>query len=179
MVSGIVHGDIKPENVLIFKDNMGKYTAKVTDFGYSTRFAGENDYILMPRSWPWDDPKWTSECKPAQARKMDIFSFGMLCFWVLFEKSLSGVGASPEEALSSGECVPNTSKKNASKCALEKLKKAEELVLRSQQLVAQEHDLSDSEKRELQDFFGKSLQCSSDKRADDLREAFSSLDSDR
>ena len=31
-----MHGDIKPENVLIFRDTNGLFVAKVTDFGYST-----------------------------------------------------------------------------------------------------------------------------------------------
>ena len=32
----IIHGDIKPQNVLVFKDSVGKTTVRVTDFGYST-----------------------------------------------------------------------------------------------------------------------------------------------
>jgi Ser/Thr protein kinase RdoA (MazF antagonist) len=31
--SGIIHGDIKPHNVLVFKNAEGGYVAKVIDFG--------------------------------------------------------------------------------------------------------------------------------------------------
>ncbi|OCK78127.1 kinase-like protein, partial [Lepidopterella palustris CBS 459.81] len=85
----IIHGDIKPENVLVYKDDAGAYTARVTDFGYSTRFANEDDLILVPKSWPWDAPEHHFDSyKPYQARRMDVFMFGMLCLWVMFEKYL-------------------------------------------------------------------------------------------
>lgn len=51
-ISGIIHGDIKPENILIFTDDSGGYTARVTDFSCSTVFANETDLVSMPKSWP-------------------------------------------------------------------------------------------------------------------------------
>ena len=40
---GVVHGDIKPQNVLVFKDAVTKKIAvKVADFGYSTLAVGES-----------------------------------------------------------------------------------------------------------------------------------------
>lgn len=82
--TGIIHGDVKPQNVLIFKDEFGKYVAKVTDFGYSTVFAGSGG-ILMPCSTPWVAPEWEEgyEFRFCDAKKMDAYSFGMLCFWLL------------------------------------------------------------------------------------------------
>ncbi|KAK6342953.1 hypothetical protein TWF718_008331 [Orbilia javanica] len=82
-----IHGDMKPENVLISKDLDGKYSAQVTDFGYSTIFANDNNEagISLPQSWPWTAP----EIKPGvlvtldQAKAADIFSYGLLCFWLL------------------------------------------------------------------------------------------------
>jgi serine/threonine protein kinase len=81
--------DIKPENVLIFKStaqassDTEKYRATVTDFGCSTWFSNENDDIYMPISQPWNAPEHhsISSCyRPAQCRRMDVFSVGMLCF---------------------------------------------------------------------------------------------------
>ncbi|KAF3314300.1 hypothetical protein TWF173_004904 [Orbilia oligospora] len=81
-----VHGDIKPENVLICKDADGRFLAQVIDFGYSTIFADEeNEEVTLPTSWPWTAP----EIKPQQpvtleqAKAADIFSYGLLCFWLL------------------------------------------------------------------------------------------------
>jgi serine/threonine protein kinase len=80
----IIHGDIKPENVLIFKDDSGIYVAKVADFGYSTVFAGSGG-IMMPCSPTWVAPEWMDgrEFNLSDAKKMDVYSFGMLCFWFL------------------------------------------------------------------------------------------------
>jgi len=75
--------------VLIFKDDGHIYTAKLTDYGYSTCFASEDNQIIMPASkyfvapeWEWHHRNFTAS--PANARRMDIYSFGILCFWLLF-----------------------------------------------------------------------------------------------
>ncbi|KAJ3486615.1 hypothetical protein NLG97_g6579 [Lecanicillium saksenae] len=77
----IMHGDLKPENVLIFKDSSGRYIARVIDFGFSARYADKDQLLSLPRSRPWNAPEnegqvlWT----PKQAVKADLFCFGMLC----------------------------------------------------------------------------------------------------
>ncbi len=59
--------------------------ARVTDFGYSTLFSTDNDPILMPNSGVWTAPEHHHRgFLPRQARKMDAYSFGMLCLWLLF-----------------------------------------------------------------------------------------------
>jgi len=99
----VIHGDIKPQNVLVFKDDTGKTTVKVADFGYSTLVAGENFVIgetpaagrksdgglaarvFLPKSRPWNAPEHHfGEFTAAEAKKADAYSFGMLCLWVLF-----------------------------------------------------------------------------------------------
>jgi hypothetical protein len=47
----------------------------------------------MPKSEPWNAPEYRKECKPADGQKVDVFSFGMLCLWLLFEEKLSTVFA--------------------------------------------------------------------------------------
>jgi len=81
----IIHGDIKPQNVLVFKDCTGKTTVKMTDFGYSTLATGENGCVFLPKSRPWNAPEhhW-GEFKVPDAKKTDVYSFGLLCLWVLF-----------------------------------------------------------------------------------------------
>ena len=81
---GIIHGDVKPENALIFFQNDGRLVAKVTDFGYSTLFATERDLVRMPDSGIWTAPeRHHREFFPEKARKLDVYSFGMLCLWLL------------------------------------------------------------------------------------------------
>jgi serine/threonine protein kinase len=84
-MQGIIHGDIKPQNVLVFENNDGGYFPRVADFGFSTHFHTEDDLVYVPESVPWTAPERTHRAfTPASARKMDIYSFGMLCMWVLF-----------------------------------------------------------------------------------------------
>lgn len=80
----IIQGDIKPENVLIFETSSGGYLAKVADFGYSTQYTEMNNLVNMPRSELWHAPEWHHRgFIPAQAMKMDAYSFGTLVPWVL------------------------------------------------------------------------------------------------
>jgi len=104
---GVIHGDIKPQNVLVFKDTTGKTVVKVTDFGYSTLVAGETlatseplavgqlpapgqaGRVFLPKSRPWNAPEHHyGEFTVAEAQKTDVYSFGLLCIWVLFGKLL-------------------------------------------------------------------------------------------
>ena len=66
------------------------YIAKVADFGYSTIFTGAGA-IVMPRSKPWVAPEWEDRCgfTLSDAQKMDAYSFGMLCLWLLLDVSLN------------------------------------------------------------------------------------------
>lgn len=94
----IAHGDIKPLNVLIFKKKDGEttdgggggggggggYTAKVTDFGYSVIFRHPDSQIPMPKTPLWAAPEQCHLTDLAGAMKMDAYSFGLLCLWLLF-----------------------------------------------------------------------------------------------
>ncbi|KAK7943800.1 TPR-like protein [Apiospora aurea] len=84
--------EVSSTNVLIFKDQAtDTFTAKAIDFGFSSRYVNDDDVLRLARTPPWDAPevrKYT-EFKPIDARKADVFSFGMLCLWVLFEQNLS------------------------------------------------------------------------------------------
>jgi len=81
----VIHGDIKPQNVLIFKDTTGKTIVKVADFGYSTLAAGQSGSVFLPKSRPWNAPEHHfGEFKVSEAKKTDVYSFSMLCLWILF-----------------------------------------------------------------------------------------------
>ena len=90
---GVVHGDIKPQNILVFKDAITKkITVKVTDFGYSTLTVGESGMVSLPKSRPWNAPEHHfGEFNVQEAKKTDVYSFGMLCLWLLFGNRLSDI----------------------------------------------------------------------------------------
>lgn len=82
----IIHGDIKPENVLIFGDTNGRFIAKVTDFGYSTIVTTtDTQFVFMPKSDPWYAPEYYPRGFTfSDAKRMEMFSYGLFCLWFLF-----------------------------------------------------------------------------------------------
>ncbi|KEY65536.1 hypothetical protein S7711_10073 [Stachybotrys chartarum IBT 7711] len=139
----IVHGDIKPENILIFRDRSGRYSARVIDFGYSTRYVHDKQRITLPRSEPWNAPEndgrtrgWT----PLQAVKSDLFCLGMLYLWLLFEPCLRGTAPALQ---------------SRTEDSLRRMKG--ELPIYAQKLLASEISLDDDMRKILERFFNSSL----------------------
>ena len=104
--AGIIHGDIKPGNVLIFEDD-SRAIAKVADFGFATCLQGDNDLISIPKSEPWNAPESNDHYfKTEAAKKMDVYSFALLCTWLVFEAgSSNGLPLPPDTNLEIGQTV--------------------------------------------------------------------------
>ena len=84
-IADIIHEDIKSGNVLAF-ENMSRFVAKVADFGFATCFQSHNDLISMPKSEPWNaSERHDRLIKAEQGKQMDVYSFDMLCFWLVFK----------------------------------------------------------------------------------------------
>jgi serine/threonine protein kinase len=85
-MAGVVYGDIKPENVLVDKGSEpSTFGVKMTDFGYSCYGSADEDFVKLPRSQPWEAPEYHPRWFTlAAAKKMDMYSFGLLCLWLLF-----------------------------------------------------------------------------------------------
>jgi serine/threonine protein kinase len=83
-----VHGDLKPQNVLVFdgEEGEGGYMAKVADFGYSSILVGEDARVRMHGTEGWAAPEYTKGMSAdfEVARRTDVFSLGCLCLWLLF-----------------------------------------------------------------------------------------------
>ncbi|KAJ5281640.1 hypothetical protein N7478_007012 [Penicillium angulare] len=86
--SGVVHGDIKSENVLIF-EHEGVYQAKICDFGFAVFLADIKDdkACLLGGTIPWIAPEFRRELPyPHYFLKLtDVYSLGLLFWRVLLE----------------------------------------------------------------------------------------------
>ncbi|RSL59388.1 hypothetical protein CEP54_007267 [Fusarium duplospermum] len=162
-LNGIIHGDIKPENVLVFKEG-GTYGARVIDFGYSTLYADNQRCIKLPISYPWNAPENNRQSKEwnlPDAKRADTYSFAMVCLWFLFQPYFSGSKPLPisisnsfmdEFAAEQEQSPPHDIH------VLDTLKVSnEKLLLLSCQLLAAESSLEDSKHDVLQVFFRTSL----------------------
>lgn len=149
---GIVHGDIKPANVIVFKEAPERYTARVIDFGFSSLYIHDNEKLLLPKSVPWNAPETEgrqSEWSPLEAVRADLFSFGMLCLWLMFEVPLSEI-RSHLTLTDAGFSSPGYQ-------TLKRLKEIDKLQEYVQQLLSLEVDLDSNVKSALEGLFDSTL----------------------
>lgn len=80
-----MHGDIKPDNVLVYERGRGGLCAKVMDFGYSCFGCAETDLVELAHTPLWQAPEWRQGPFTIRDAKLtDVYSYGKLCAWVLF-----------------------------------------------------------------------------------------------
>jgi serine/threonine protein kinase len=75
---GIVHGDVKPENVLICSHPKETFIAKLADFGYAIIEAVEASEISIGGTRTWRAPESSAPVPQGSLRKTNIYSFGLL-----------------------------------------------------------------------------------------------------
>lgn len=71
----------------------------MADFSFSTWYAAEDETIPLLSSWPWKAPECecprgnegSYEFYPDECRRMDVYCYELLCFWLTFEEMLSGI----------------------------------------------------------------------------------------
>jgi serine/threonine protein kinase len=161
MFVDIVHGDIKPDNVLIFQNAGGIIYAKVADFGYIALFVEDDEILKIPMTQPWVDPNWdplghTFE----EAVNMDIFSLGLVCLYIVFTSEL--------------ECLISTSstisKSDAIRNLLFQWKNEDSIHWNVDRLLESSSDIDPSDRSLLRKFFDQTLSRSQKKRANKVAE---------
>ncbi|KAK6517054.1 hypothetical protein TWF506_006932 [Arthrobotrys conoides] len=164
----IVHGDIKPMNVLIFEKKEGedtnntvKYVAKIGDFGFSSlqeqrvNEEVEGD-IRVPISRPWNAPEvtnWSSTFPLKEAKLTDVYSLSLMGLWLLFNDRLLELGIDMERSVAEPEW-----------------KREERLQEITSVVVEKQDGLESNEIDSIKEFFNSTLKENPDIRSSDWRE---------
>jgi serine/threonine protein kinase len=74
---GIVHGDVKPGNVLVF-NIQGSYRAKVADFSHSAFDKGASRQLLPGGTAKYAAPEWRDWMTFDDLKRTDMYSFGLV-----------------------------------------------------------------------------------------------------
>ena len=156
-MSDIVHGDLKPQNVLI-SFSPSSLEAKVIDFGYSCYGCSEGALLFPQVTRVWSAPEWHHRGFTLfEAKTMDVYSYGKICAWVVLR----------------GRITPTTLSQLDVSCVCENVFHEYEAEARSAAYV---QDLSQN----LVSFLEQTLEVNPSKRRSDIPSLLSLLDtSDR
>ncbi|KAK5454372.1 hypothetical protein LTS15_006372 [Exophiala xenobiotica] len=163
----IVHGDIKPENILVSKSvDSGAYGIKITDFGYSSLGSSESDEVKLPLSRPWEAPEYHDRWFQLKAaKKTDVYSFGLLALWLLFRDETlvldNGMDIKVSEAFGDTE--------DFAMARLQRSKRDGTLLDATLKLTARKADLTDRQRLVIDRLFSLSLERTPHKRAADMQ----------
>jgi serine/threonine protein kinase len=85
-MTDILHGDLKPANVVITNDAQGRPKAQLIDFGYSCFGSTDDDLVWLPFSPPFTAPEheW-KEYALSAGKHMDVYSLGMTVAYLIFQ----------------------------------------------------------------------------------------------
>ena len=178
-ITGFVHGDIKPQNIVVFRHEEGHPYMALTDFGYTSKAKlGDLDVVIkIPKSTPWNAPEHHHRgFTVRQARATDLYSLGLLFLWLLFyeapltDSAIELLGAGKSEIKKVSQLFQDTT-------LMEKLK-AEGIISSIACHLAQDPSSVCPETAGLTDLFHTILDRNPQMRSSSLSHLHSSLDTE-
>lgn len=128
---GVIHGDIKPRNILLFQKGENEWTAKIADFGSSLICAEVRGRVSVQFvSRYWASPETNGRLSAEELRKADLFSLGMVLWKIL---GLGGLTTDLEE-------LAGTKDERVIEAVLEQLKRSGNLARVAHASVKARHD---------------------------------------
>ena len=116
--AGLVHGDVKAENVLVCSGANRKFVAKIADFGFSIVEATETAEVWIGGTNPWRAPESKNAVEVKLLRHTDTYSLGLLIWLICID------GRSPFDLLNPGTILGATRNNE-----IERLKQSNELLV--------------------------------------------------
>ena len=116
--AGLVHGDVKAENVLVCSGANRKFVAKIADFGFSIVEATETAEVWIGGTNPWRAPDTKNAIEVKLLRHTDTYSLGLLIWLICLD------GRSPFDLL-----IPGTILGATRNTEIERLKQSDGLLV--------------------------------------------------
>ncbi|KAI0886549.1 ankyrin [Annulohypoxylon maeteangense] len=76
--NGIIHGDVKPDNIVMCSRNDGSLVPKLADFGFAMIESTEAPEVMIGSTRTWRAPEVSSSIPVAKLRLTDVYSFGLV-----------------------------------------------------------------------------------------------------
>lgn len=166
-----IHGDIKPDNILVFHENQEELVVKLADFGYSSSLMPGFEFMInVPISIPWYAPELKEDKEGFTvegAKKTDMFSLGLLAMFILFGINWVSLDGDRSERLA-GDSDSETFARWSQ--LVEEKKSCNGLVPLALDLLSQRTEIEDKDKRWISALFEKTLPCDPFERATSVAE---------
>jgi serine/threonine protein kinase len=141
--------------MLLFRDAQRRLSIKISDFGFASISLNEDSLLLLPKSRFWVAPEHHYRHFDVKgAKKMEVYSFGLLCFWLLIGKLSSQILNFDADIL-----------KDLDK--LEEMKMENSLLKFTEQVLTRDSTLVSEQKQRLFAFFASVLALDPNERVAD------------
>jgi len=82
---GIIHGDVKPENIIMCSHREKILVPKLADFGFAVIESTESSEVLIGGTRTWRAPESFSPIPVAKLKLTDVYSFGLVAWSIAID----------------------------------------------------------------------------------------------